>query len=234
MSEDELRGIAEVLLAHPQVWAMVDEIYEHIVYTEAGAVSLAAIEPQLADRILTVNGVSKAYSMTGYRIGFCAGPEVLIRGMEKVQSQLTSGASVPVQWAAVEALNGPQALLAERCESFRARRDMVVAGLNAAPGLSCPVPGGAFYVFPSCLGTYGMVTPRGRRICSANDFVEALLEETGVAVVSGDAFYCPGHFRISFATDMADLRKACAAIQGFCEALRKDVELQPSQTSEAL
>lgn len=223
-AEAALRGVADVLLAHPHVWAMVDEIYEHIVYSGTATVSLPTIEPQLADRTLMVNGVSKAYAMTGYRIGYCGGPEILIRGMEKIQSQLTSGASVPAQWAAVEALTGAQDLLQERRESFRARRDMVVAALNAAPGLSCPTPGGAFYVFPSCVGTYGKVTPGGRHINSAMDFVEALLEEADVAVVSGEAFFFPDHFRISFAISEKNLQRACAAIRSFCEALESATE----------
>jgi aspartate aminotransferase len=194
-------------------------MYEHLTYDGFQFVSPAQIEPQLYDRTLTMNGVSKAYAMTGWRIGYGAGPEVLIKAMAKLQSQSTSNPSSIAQYAAVEALNGTQHFIPERAEAFRTRRDLVVSMLNQAKGLTCPRPEGAFYVYPSCAGTIGKTTPKGTRIDTDETFVTALLEEAGVAVVHGSAFGLSPFFRISYATSTTVLEEACQRIQRFCGSL---------------
>ncbi|TKT74447.1 pyridoxal phosphate-dependent aminotransferase [Aquamicrobium sp. LC103] len=218
-SEPELRQLTDVLLRHPNVMVMSDDIYEHLIYEDVPFATPAAVEPRLKERTLTINGVSKAYAMTGWRIGYAGGPAALISAMEKVQGQLTSGASVPSQWAAVEALNGDQDFLEERLEAFRERRDLVVAMLNQASGISCPEPEGAFYVFPSCRGTFGRRTPGGNVIGKSQDFTDLLLEDQGVALVHGEGFGTPGHFRISYAAAKSQLQEACERIQRFCASL---------------
>ena len=216
----EMKAITDVLVRHPHVWVMTDDMYEHLVYDGFEFVTPAQVEPALYDRTLTVNGVSKAYAMTGWRIGYAAGPTALIKAMAVIQSQSTSNPSSVSQAAAVEALNGTQDFIAERAESFRQRRDLVVSMLNQAKGITCHRPEGAFYVYPSCAGTIGKVTPGGRRIESDNDFVEALLEDEGVAVVQGTAFGMAPFFRISYATSTSELEEACRRIQRFCAGLR--------------
>ena len=216
---DELAALAETLRRHPQVHVLCDDIYEHLIYSDTPFKTLAAVAPDLADRILTMNGVSKAYAMTGWRIGYAAGPKPLIRAMGKVQGQTTSAANSIAQWAAVAALTGPQEFLAERRESFRRRRDMVVARLNAAPGLHCRTPAGAFYVYASCEGTFGATSPAGARIHDDQSFCQALLEESGVAVVHGTAFGLQGHFRVSYSASDEQLIAACDRIVAFCTAL---------------
>ncbi|MFP3920923.1 MAG: pyridoxal phosphate-dependent aminotransferase [Dichotomicrobium sp.] len=218
-SFDELRALTDVLLRHPQVWVLTDDMYEHLAYDDFRFVTPAQVEPQLYDRTLTMNGVSKAYAMTGWRIGYCAGPEQLIGAMRKLQSQSTSNPSSISQWAAVEALNGPQDFIAERAAVFKERRDLVVSMLNQAPGLDCPTPEGAFYVYPSCAGCMNKTTPKGKELRNDEDFVTALLEEEGVAVVHGEAFGLSPFFRISYATSTEALEKACERIQRFCASL---------------
>jgi aspartate aminotransferase len=216
---DELEALAEVLLRHPQVWTLSDDIYEHIVYDGFRFTTLAQVAPELYDRTLTMNGVSKAYAMTGWRIGYGGGPVVLVKAMAKLQSQSTSNPSSVSQAAAVEALNGPQDFIAERAAIFESRRDLVVSMLNQAPGLSCPKPEGAFYVYPSCAGVIGKRTPEGKGIESDLDFVSALLDVEGVAVVHGAAFGLEPHFRVSYAASAQDLEEACRRIQRFCAGL---------------
>ena len=216
----ELAALADVLLAHPDVWVLSDDIYEHIAYPPYRFATIAAVEPRLAGRTLVLNGVSKGYAMTGWRIGFGAGPEPLVRAMVKLQSQSTTSACTISQWAAVAALEGPQAHIAERGAAFRRRRDMVVARLNAIEGIACPVPEGAFYVYPSVAGLLGRRTPDGERIATDTDFVRALLAATGVAVVPGEAFGLAPHFRISYAASDATLAEACDRIAGFCARLQ--------------
>jgi aspartate aminotransferase len=216
---EELKAVTDVLLRHPHVWVLTDDMYEHIVYDGFKFVTPAQVEPQLYARTLTVNGVSKAYSMTGWRIGYAGGPVELIKAIAKVQSQSTSNPSSVSQAAAVEALNGPQDFIAPRAETFRERRDLVVSMLNQANGLTCARPEGAFYVYPSCAGTIGKRTPSGKVIETDNDFVEQLLEAEGVAVVQGTAFGLAPFFRISYATDTASLEEACRRIQRFCGSL---------------
>jgi aspartate aminotransferase len=218
-SHDELASLAEVLLRHPQVWILCDDIYEHLTYDGLEFKTMAQVEPRLIDRTLTMNGVSKGYAMTGWRIGYAAGPKELIRAMDIVQGQVTSGACSIAQWAAVEALSGPQEFIASNREVFKSRRDMVVSMLNEAPGLDCPTPQGAFYVFPSCAGLIGKKTPAGTVIDSDNTFVAELLEAEGVAVVQGSAFGLGPNFRISYAADTEELRGACTRIQRFCASL---------------
>ncbi|WP_373322979.1 pyridoxal phosphate-dependent aminotransferase [Roseovarius pelagicus] len=218
-SREVLLQIADTLERHPKIHVLSDDIYEHLIYSDTAFSTLAEVAPQLKDRILTMNGVSKAYAMTGWRIGYCGGPAHLIKAMSKIQGQMTSGANSIAQWAAVAALTGPQDFLAKRRESFRARRDLVVEMLRDASGLECLVPDGAFYVYPACTGTFGKTTPGGRKIDSDQDFSEALLEEEGVAVVYGAAFGLPGHFRVSYAASESQLRDACARIQTFCNGL---------------
>jgi aspartate aminotransferase len=218
-SHDELKKLTDVLLRHEHVWILTDDIYEHLVYDNFKFVALAQVEPKLYDRTLTMNGVSKAYSMTGWRIGYAAGPEVLISAIRKLQSQSTSNPCSISQWAAVEALEGTQDFLPERAEAFKQRRDLVVSMLNQAKGLECPTPEGAFYVYPSCKGCMGKTTPKGAKIESDEDFVTALLEEEGVAVVHGEAFGLSPFFRVSYATSTEVLEEACQRIQRFCGSL---------------
>ncbi|MDJ0943891.1 MAG: aspartate transaminase [Kiloniellales bacterium] len=216
---DEMKAVTEVLKAHPQVWVMTDDMYEHLVYDGFEFVTPAQVEPELYDRTLTVNGVSKAYAMTGWRIGFAGGPAELIKAMAKMQSQSTSNPSSVSQAAAVEALSGPQDYIAERNAVFKERRDLVVELLNTCPGLQCHKPEGAFYVYPSCAGTIGKKTPAGTAIKSDGDFVTYLLEAEGVAAVQGEAFGLSPYFRISYATSTEALREACARLKRACEAL---------------
>lgn len=219
-SESEIKALTDVLLKHPQVWILTDDMYEHLVYGEFKFMTPAQVEPKLYDRTLTMNGVSKAYSMTGWRIGYAAGPLELIKAMDMVQGQQTSGASSISQWAAVEALNGPQDFIEKNKAIFQGRRDLVVSMLNQANGISCPTPEGAFYVYPSCAGLIGKTTPSGKVIETDEDFVSELLEAEGVAVVHGSAFGLGPNFRISYATSEALLEEACIRIQRFCASLR--------------
>ena len=219
-SESEIKALTDVLLKHPQVWILTDDMYEHLVYGDFKFMTPAQVEPKLYDRTLTMNGVSKAYSMTGWRIGYAAGPLELIKAMDMVQGQQTSGASSISQWAAVEALNGPQDFIETNKAIFQGRRDLVVSMLNQASGISCPTPEGAFYVYPSCAGLIGKTTPSGKVIETDEDFVSELLEAEGVAVVHGSAFGLGPNFRISYATSEALLEEACIRIQRFCASLR--------------
>ncbi|MCX5578102.1 pyridoxal phosphate-dependent aminotransferase [Kaistia terrae] len=216
----ELRALADVLLKYPHVWIMTDDMYEHLVFDDFKFVTIAEVEPKLYDRTLTVNGVSKAYAMTGWRIGYAGGPAELIKAMGTIQSQSTSNPSSVSQWAAVEALNGTQDYIPKNAELFKKRRDLVVSMLNQANGIVCPNPEGAFYVFPSCAGTLGKTTAGGRLLETDVDFVTALLEEEGVAVVQGSAFGLAPYFRISYATSTEALEEACTRIQRFCGNLR--------------
>ncbi|MBY6200681.1 pyridoxal phosphate-dependent aminotransferase [Maritalea mobilis] len=216
---EELKGLTDVLMRHPHVWVMSDDMYEHLVYDGFEFVTPAQIEPGLYDRTLTCNGVSKAYAMTGWRIGYAAGPEEVIKAMRKIQSQSTSNPSSVSQWAALEALTGPQDFLAPNNETFKRRRDLVVEMLNAAEGVTCPVPEGAFYVYPSIEGCMGKTTPGGVTIDSDEAFATALLEEKGVAVVFGGAFGLSPCFRVSYATSDENLKEACTRIQDFCASL---------------
>ncbi len=218
-SHEELKELTDVLLRHPHVWVMTDDMYEHLAYDDFEFCTPAEVEPQLYDRTLTVNGVSKAYAMTGWRIGYAAGPEPLIAAMRKVQSQSTSNPCSISQWAAVEALNGPQDFLEPNNAVFKRRRDLVVEMLNAVDGIVCPVPEGAFYVYPSIAGLIGKTSAAGTRIDDDEAFATALLEETGVAVVFGAAFGLSPNFRVSYATSDEALREACTRIQDFCKKL---------------
>lgn len=219
-SRDELKELTDVLVKHPHVWILTDDMYEHLVYDDFEFVTPVQVEPSLKDRTLTMNGVSKAYAMTGWRIGYAAGPAELMAAMRKIQSQSTSNPTSISQWAAVEALNGPQDFIPERAEVFKGRRDLVVAMLNQATGLSCPTPEGAFYVYPSCAGCIGKTSEGGKLIETDGDFATALLEEEGVAVVHGEAFGGSPAFRISYATSTEALTEACQRIQRFCAGLR--------------
>ena len=216
----ELKGLTDVLMRHPHVWVMTDDMYEHLVYDDYEFATPAQVEPGLYGRTLTCNGVSKAYAMTGWRIGYAAGPEELIKAMRKVQSQSTSNPCSISQWAAVEALNGTQDYIATNNETFKRRRDLVVAALNAIPGITCPVPEGAFYVYPSIDGLIGKTSAGGVKIDDDETFAKALLEEKGVAVVFGSAFGLSPAFRVSYATSDENLREAMARIADFCEGLR--------------
>ena len=216
---EELRALTEVLERHPHVWVLTDDMYEHIAYPGFDFRTPAGVAPALKPRTLTLNGVSKAYAMTGWRIGYAGGPRELIAAMRKVQSQSTSNPCSVSQWAAVEALNGPQDYIAESVEAFLRRRDLVVAALNAADGVSCPEPDGAFYVYPSIYGCIGKTSAGGRAIETDEDFARALLEETGVAVVFGAAFGLSPAFRVSYAAADSVLEEACARIQVFCAGL---------------
>jgi aspartate aminotransferase len=218
-SAEELRPICDVLLRHPNIWVFTDDIYEKLTYDGFQPATIVQVEPRLRDRTVTMNGCSKAYAMTGWRIGFAGAPVALIKAMDKLQSQSTSNPSSVSQAAAVAALEGPQDGVAAMAEVYRARRDLVVDALNAIPGLSCARPEGAFYVFPGLHGCIGKTSPAGARITDDEAFVTALLEETGVAAVHGAAFMYPGHFRISYATDTDSLREACARIGTFCRSL---------------
>lgn len=218
-SFEELRALSDVLLRHPHVWVMCDDIYEQLIYDDNQFYTFPQVEPALMDRSLVINGVSKAYAMTGWRVGYGAGPATLIKAMETIQGQITSGVSSISQWAAVAALNGPQDFLNDWRASFVMRRNYVVEALNAAPGLTCQVPAGAFYVYPSCAGVLNKTTPAGRVIRSDKDFTEALLESEGVALVHGDAFGLAPNFRLSYAASMEQLQEACTRIQRFCRSL---------------
>jgi aspartate aminotransferase len=218
-SADQLAELAAVLERHPHVWIFSDEIYEHLRYDGAGSVSIAAVAPQLRDRTVVMSGVSKTYAMTGWRIGFSAGPATLIRAMTVVQSHATAGISTVGQAAAAAVLDAPQAMVGEMVAAYHRRRDMVVSLLRQAPGLTCAVPEGAFYVFPSIAGCIGRTTAGGRLIETDRDFAMALLEEAHVALVHGGAFGMSPHVRISYATDDASLEEACRRIIGFCETL---------------
>lgn len=218
-SEADYRPLIDVLLRHPHVWLMVDDMYEHIVYDNFKFVTPVAIEPRLKERTLTINGVSKAYAMTGWRIGYAGGPNALIKAMAVIQSQATSCACSVSQAASVEALNGPQHFLKERQESFRARRNLVVSALNAIDGISCRVPEGAFYTFANCSGLIGKVTQSGKTIETDSDFCAYLLDEAYVAVVPGSAFGLSPYFRISYATAVAELEEALSRIARACTAL---------------
>lgn len=216
----ELEALAEVLRRHPDVWVMTDDMYEHLIYGDFEYTTLAQVAPDLVDRVLTVNGVSKAYAMTGWRIGYAGGPKPLIDLMRKVAGQTTSNPSSISQWAAVEALNGPQDFIAERGEAFERRRDLVVSMLNQAEGIRCPTPEGAFYVYPSIEGLIGKTTQGGVVIDSDETFATELLNEAGVAVVHGAAFGLSPYFRVSYATGEDTLRQACERIQAFCASLK--------------
>jgi aspartate aminotransferase len=216
---DELQALAEVLLAHPRVLVLSDDIYEHLIFDGIEFFTLAQVEPRLRDRVLTMNGVSKAYAMTGWRIGFCAGPGWLIEAMEKLQGQQTSGACTISQHAALAALTGPQDFIWESRKAFQRRRDMVVQLLNQTPGLRCRMPQGAFYVFASCEGWLGKTTAAGTRLDSDEDVIGALLDEANVATVHGSAFGLGPYFRIAYALDDASLRHACETIRQFSQTL---------------
>ena len=216
---EELKELTDVLMRHPHVWVMSDDMYEHLAFDDFKFCTPAEVEPRLYDRTLTTNGVSKAYCMTGWRIGYAGGPEDLIAGMRKIQSQSTSNPCSVSQWAAVEALNGPQDFLAAHNTVFVRRRNMVVEMLNAAPGISCATPEGAFYVYPSIAGCIGKTSAGGTLVDTDEAFATALLEETGVAVVFGAAFGLSPNFRVSYATSDEALTQACSRIQSFCQGL---------------
>ena len=218
-SAEELRAICDVLLRHPNVWIFTDDIYEKLAYDGFKPATIVQVEPRLRDRTLTMNGCSKAYAMTGWRIGFAGGPQHLIKALDKLQSQSTSNTSSISQAAAVAALTGPQDFIGEMVEAFERRRNLVVDMLNQAPGINCHKPEGAFYVFPSVHGCIGKTTASGKKIATDEDFVLALLEDEGVAAVHGSAFLYPGHFRISYALDDASLAEACRRIQKFCQGM---------------
>jgi aspartate aminotransferase len=215
----ELRGLADVLLRRPQVWILTDDMYEHLVFGDFEFATIAQVEPALYERTLTMNGVSKAYAMTGWRIGYAGGPEPLIKAMAKVESQTTSNPCSISQWAAVEALSGPQDFIRPNARKFEERRDLVVSMLNQAKGIRCPTPEGAFYVYPSVEGLVGKRAPSGKTIRSDEDFAVELLEAEGVSVVFGAAFGLSPFFRISYATSNANLEEACSRIQRFCASL---------------
>ncbi len=216
----DLKALTGVLKKHPHVHVMTDDMYEHLVYDDFEFATAAQVEPELYPRTLTINGVSKAYCMTGWRIGFAGGPEPLIKAMAMIQSQSTSNPAAVSQWAALEALTGPQDFIAKHNAIFKQRRDLVVSMLNQANGIKCPTPDGAFYVYPSCAGTIGKTAPSGNKIATDEDFVTELLEAEGVAVVQGAAFGQGPAFRISYATKTEDLEEACRRIQRFCGNLK--------------
>lgn len=218
-SRAEMQAIAAVLMKHPHVWVMTDDMYEHLVYDGFEFCTIADVEPRLKDRTLTVNGASKTYAMTGWRIGFCGGPKALIKGMMNMQGQATAGVSTISQAAVAAALDGPQEIVRERAEEYRQRRDLVVEMLNAAPGISCHKPEGAFYVFPNIAGCIGKTSKGGRKIETDTDFAMALLEEKYVATVQGTAYGMSPYLRISYATNTENLREACGRIQEFCREL---------------
>ncbi len=219
-SEAELRGLCDVLLRHPQVWTLTDDIYEHIVFDDFKFKTVAQVEPELKARTLTMNGMSKAYCMTGWRVGFGGAPAELVKAMTNVQSQSLTCIAHMAQVASVVALNGPKDFIEEHRQAFQDRRDLVVGMLNQASGITCSTPEGAFYVYPSIEGTLGRTTPDGKVIGNDEDFVTALLEAEGVAAVHGAAFGISPHFRISYATSNEILTKACERIQRFCGSLR--------------
>ena len=216
----DLKALAEVLLRHPQVWVMTDDIYEFITYDDFKFTTIAQVEPKLYERTLTLNGLSKAYCMTGWRVGYAAGAVDVIKAMNKIQSQSTTSTSTISQWASVAALDGDHSFIAEHNKVFKARRDLVVSMLNQASGLSCATPEGAFYVYPSCAGAMGKTTPDGKTLETDGDFVSYLLESEGVATVHGEAFGLSPHFRISYATSTKALEDACQRIQRFCGSLK--------------
>jgi aspartate aminotransferase len=219
-SRAELKALTDVLMKHPHVHVMTDDMYEHLTYDGFVFTTPAQVEPALYDRTLTINGVSKAYCMTGWRIGYAGGPEPLIKAMAMIQSQSTTNPAAVSQWAAVEALTGPQDFIAKHNNIFQERRDTVVSMLNQANGIKCPTPEGAFYVYPSCAGTMGRTTTSGKTLASDEDFVSELLEAEGVAVVHGSAFGLGPAFRISYAAKTEDLEEACRRIQRFCGNLK--------------
>jgi len=219
-TSEELKALAQVLLPHPRVWVLCDDIYEHILFDGRRFATLAEAEPAMRERTLTVNGVSKAYSMTGWRIGFGGGPRALARQMAKLQSQVTHAPSSISQAAAIEALNGPQEVVRERSRIFQQRRDYVLEELAKVPGITSHSPQGAFYLFPSCAGVLGRRTPQGRVLATDKDFSEYLLESEGVALMDGMSYGAPGHLRISIASSIEVLGEACVRIQRACAALR--------------
>jgi aspartate aminotransferase len=219
-TRDELKIITDVLVKHPHVWVMSDDMYEHLVYDDFKFFSPAELEPRLYDRTLTVNGMSKAYCMTGWRIGYAGGREDLIKAMAMLQSQSTSNPSAVSQWASVEALEGPQDFIPKHNKIFKERRDLCVSMINQSKGLKCPKPEGAFYVYPSCAGAIGRTAPSGKKIETDEDFCTELLEAEGVAVVQGTPFGYGPAFRISYATKTEDLEEACRRIQRFCGNLK--------------
>jgi len=218
-SKEEIRGLADVLVKYPNVWILTDDIYEHVIYDDFEFATIAQVEPKLFDRTLLLNGMSKVYSMTGWRLGYAAAPAELVKAMNNVQSQSTTHATSISQAAGVEALNGPQDFIEPHNELFKERRDLVVSMLNQAQGINCLTPEGAFYVYPSCAGVIGKKTPDGKVIENDTDFATYLLESEGVAVVQGAAFGLSPHFRISYATDTELLREACERIQRVCASL---------------
>jgi len=215
-TRDEIKAITDLLMRHPHVWVLADDMYEHLVYDDFEFYSPAQVEPGLYERTLTLNGVSKAYCMTGWRVGYAGGPEHLIKAMATLQSQSTTNPNAAAQWASVEALDGPQDFIAEHNKAFKERRDLCVAMLNQAKGLKCPKPEGAFYVYPSCQGAMGRATPAGKKLASDQDFVTELLGAEGVAVVQGTAFGLGPAFRVSYAVATPQLEEACRRIQRFC------------------
>ncbi|MFN3507905.1 MAG: pyridoxal phosphate-dependent aminotransferase [Allorhizobium sp.] len=219
-SKEELKALTDVLLKHPHVWVLTDDMYEHLVFGDFVYYTPAQVEQKLYDRTLTMNGVSKAYAMTGWRIGYAAGPLPLIKAMDMIQGQQTSGACSVAQWAAVEALNGPQDFITESKKAFEERRDLVVSMLNQASGIVCPKPEGAFYVYPSCAALIGKTAPSGKVIETDEDFVMELLATEGVATVHGSSFGLGPNFRVSYATSNAKLEEACSRIQRFCASLK--------------
>ena len=219
-SRDELKALTDILVRHPHVWILTDDMYEHLTFDGFKFATPAEVEPALHDRTLTMNGVSKAYAMTGWRIGSAAGPLQLIKAMDMIQGQQTSGTNSIAQWAALEALEGPQDFIEKNKAVFQGRRDLVVSMLNQAKGIKCPMPEGAFYVYPSCEGLIGKTAPSGKVIETDEDFVSELLESEGVAVVHGSAFGLGPNFRISYATSDALLEEACRRIQRFCAACK--------------
>jgi aspartate aminotransferase len=219
-SRDELKALADVLLAHPHVWVLTDDMYEHLTYRDFKFTTIAQVEPRLYERTLTVNGLSKAYAMTGWRIGYAGGAKDLIKAMANVMTQSTMHPASIAQWAGVEALNGPQDFIPRMRKAFEERRDLVVAMLNQAQGIACPTPEGAFYVYPSIKGVIGKTTPSGLKIASDADFISAPLEAEGVAAVHGEAFGLSPNFRVSYATSTEALEDACTRIQRFCGSLR--------------
>ena len=219
-SKDELKALTDVLMKHSHVWVLTDDMYEHLVFGDFVYYTPAQVEPALYERTLTMNGVSKAYAMTGWRIGYAAGPMPLIKAMDMIQGQQTSGACSVAQWAAVEALNGPQDFITESKKAFEERRDLVVSMLNQASGIVCPKPEGAFYVYPSCAALIGKTAPSGKVISNDEDFVMELLATEGVATVHGSSFGLGPNFRVSYATSNEKLEEACNRIQRFCASLK--------------
>ena len=215
-----MRAIADVMLKYPDVWILTDDIYEHLTYDGFEFCTIAEVEPRLKNRVVTVNGASKAYAMTGWRVGYCGGPKDLIAAMNNVHGQATGGICTLSQAAAVAVLDGPQDYLKERADIYRGRRDLVVSLLNGIPGITCHKPEGAFYVFPNIAGCIGKTTRGGRRLDTDADFIAALLEEQHVAAVPGGAYGMSPYFRISYATDTESLKEGCRRIANFCEGLR--------------